>query len=77
MQFDPIPMTYAELLPILLKENLVQTGAPPRVPNKFPVWYQYDLFCAFHQGAPDHDIEHCCALKAGVQKLVQANILSL
>jgi hypothetical protein len=31
-QFDPIPMTYAELLPILIEKNLVQTRAPPPVP---------------------------------------------
>ena len=75
MQFDPIPMTYAELLPILLQENLVKTRAPPRVPNVLPIWYQPDLSCAFHQGAPDHDIEHCFSLMIEVQKLIEANIL--
>jgi len=63
MQFDPIPMTYTELLPILLQKKLVQTRAPPWVPNELPIWYQPDLSCAFHQGAPDHDIEHCFSLK--------------
>ena len=29
-------MAYAELLPALLGKNLVQTRAPPRVPEKFP-----------------------------------------
>ena len=76
MQFDPIPMTYLELLPILLKDNLVQTRVPPRVPNKLSVWYQSDLSCAFHQGAPSHDIEHCFSLKIEVQKLIEANIFS-
>jgi len=75
MQFDRIPMTYTELLPILLKENHVQTRAPPRVPNELSVWYQSDLSCAFHQGAPDHDIEHCFSLKIEVQKLIEGNIL--
>jgi len=75
MQFDPIPMTYAELLPILLQKNLVQTRVPPQVPNELPVWYQPDLSCAFHQGAPDHDGEHCRSLKIEVQKLIKANIL--
>ncbi|KEH16044.1 hypothetical protein MTR_0362s0010 [Medicago truncatula] len=60
------------LLPILLEKNLVQTRAPPRVPDKLPTWYRSDLSCAFHQGAPGHDIEHCYALKAEIQKLVQA-----
>jgi hypothetical protein len=77
MQFDPIPMTYEELLPILLMKNLVQTRAPPRAPNELPVWYQPDLSCAFHQGAPGHDIEHCFSLKIEVQKLIEANILFL
>ncbi|KEH16522.1 hypothetical protein MTR_0155s0050 [Medicago truncatula] len=63
MQFDPIPMTYAELLPILLQENLIKTRAPPRVPDTLPAWYQSNLSCAFHQGAPGHDIEHCFSLK--------------
>jgi len=76
MQFDPIPMAYAKLLPILIKENLVHTRAPPRVPNELPVWYQSDLSCAFHQGEPDHDIKHCFSLKIEVQKLIEANILS-
>ena len=75
MQFDPIPMTYAELLPILIQENLVQTRAPPRVPNVLLVWYQPDLSYAFHQGAPDHDIDYCFSLKIKVQKLIEANIL--
>jgi len=75
MQFDPIPMTYAELLPILLKENLVQTRESPHVPNELLIWYQSDLSYAFHQVAPDHDIEHCFSLKIEVQKLIEANIL--
>ena len=75
MQFDPIPMTYAKLLPFLLKKNLVQNRAPPRVPNKLPVWYRSDLSCAFHQGAPGHVIEHYFSLKIEVQKLIEANIL--
>jgi len=33
-QFDLIPMKYAELLPGLLKKNLVQTRPPPRGPKK-------------------------------------------
>ncbi|KEH17458.1 hypothetical protein MTR_0014s0410 [Medicago truncatula] len=69
--YDPIPIKYAELLPILLEKNLVQTRAPPRVPDKLPAGYRSDLSCAFHQGAPGHDIEHCYALKAEIQKLVQ------
>ncbi|KAK2401074.1 hypothetical protein QL285_050701 [Trifolium repens] len=75
-QFDTIPMTYAELFPMLIEKNLVQTRAPPKVPATLPRWYRSDHFCAFHQGAPGHDIERCFALKAEVQRLVKDNILS-
>jgi hypothetical protein len=75
-QFDPIPITYAELLPALIEKNLVQTRAPPPVPAKLPWWYKPDLSCAFHQGAPGHDVERCLVLRSEVQKLTRANILS-
>jgi hypothetical protein len=75
-QFDPIPMTYAELLPTLIEKNLVQARAPPLVPEKLPWWYKPDLSCVFHQGAPGHDVERCLVLKSEVQRLIKDNILS-
>jgi len=75
-QISPIPVKYADLLPQLLKENLVQTKAPPPVPARLPAWYRPDLFCDFHQGAPDHDIEHCHAMKNAVQNLIRTNRLT-
>jgi hypothetical protein len=69
-------MTYAELLPALIEKNLVQTRTPPPLPEKLPWWHRADHFCAFHQGAPGHDIEQCWALKYEVQKLIKANTLS-
>ncbi|KAK2455735.1 hypothetical protein QL285_003159 [Trifolium repens] len=74
--FDPIPMKYADLLPALLAKNLVQTKPPPHVPERLPAWYRTDLTCAFHHGAPGHDVEHCYALKKEVQNLLRANLLS-
>ncbi|KAK2450206.1 hypothetical protein QL285_009336 [Trifolium repens] len=74
--FDPIPMKYADLLPALLAKNLVQTKPSPPVPERLPAWYRTDFTCAFHQGAPGHDVEHCYALKKEVQNLVRANLLS-
>ncbi|GAU10369.1 hypothetical protein TSUD_420520, partial [Trifolium subterraneum] len=75
-QYDPIPMKYAELLPALLEKKLIQIRAPPRVPEILPGWYRADLSCAFHQGAPGHDTEHCFILKSEVQRLIRANVLS-
>ena len=34
--FDPIPMSYAELFPVLVQKNLVQTRSPPVVFMKLP-----------------------------------------
>ncbi|XP_058733281.1 uncharacterized protein LOC131604882 [Vicia villosa] len=45
-------MTYTELLPALINKNLVQTRAPPPVPENIPWWYKADDFCAFHQANP-------------------------
>jgi hypothetical protein len=75
IQIDPIPMTYADLFPKLLERNLVYTKAPSPVPVKLTSRYWPDLFCAFHQGAPGHDIEHCFALQKIVQKLIQKNLI--
>ena len=75
-QFEPIPMKYADLLPILIEKNLVWTKAPLPVPAKLPSGYRVDLSCAFHQGAPGHDVERCFALKKVVHKLIRANRLS-
>jgi len=74
-QIDPIPMSYADLFPKLLERNLVYTKAPLLVPTKLTSRYRPDLFCAFHQGAPGHDIEHCFALQKVVQKLIQKNLI--
>jgi len=74
--FGPIPVKYAELFSTLLRENLIQTRLPPPMPKKLSTWYKPDLFCAFHQGAPGHDIEHCFAFRTAVQELIRANTLS-
>ncbi|GAU10130.1 hypothetical protein TSUD_421320 [Trifolium subterraneum] len=74
--FDPIPMKYADLLPALLAKIFVQTRPPPPVPAVLPTWYRSDLTCAFHQGAPGHDVERCYALKKAVQELIRNKVLS-
>jgi len=75
-QFGPILVKYAELFSTLLRENLIQTRLPPSMPKKLSTWYKPDLFCAFHQGAPGHDIEQCFAFWTVVQELIRANTLS-
>lgn len=76
IHFDPIPVTYTDLYPLLISKNLVRPRQPPDVPKKLPWWYKPKASCAHHQGAPGHDLEKCCTLKTEVQKLMQAGILT-
>ena len=69
-------MKYGDLLPSFLERNLVQLRAPPAVPITPPWWYKPEARCAFHQGAPGHDIENCFALKMEVQRIINSGILS-
>lgn len=62
-KFDPIPMTYTELYPTLLQNELTKTRSPPAVLNPLPWWYKPEAHCDFHQGAPWHDLETRFSLK--------------
>jgi len=68
-------MKYAELLPTLLRGNLVQTKPPPPIPKKLPAHWRPDLCCTFYRGAQGHDVENCFPLKIEVQKLIDADVL--
>ena len=54
--YDPIPMSYTELLPALIQKKLVQTRSPPAVPSPLPWYYKAYQTRAFHQGAPGHNV---------------------
>jgi len=68
-------MKYADLFPRLLERNLIHTKTPLSVPAILPAGYRANLSCAFHQGAPGHDIEQCFALQKIVQKLIRKNLI--
>ncbi|KAI5384917.1 hypothetical protein KIW84_071778 [Lathyrus oleraceus] len=69
-------MTYTELYPSLVLKNHIQPRNPPQIPEPLPWWFKPDLHCAFHQGAPGHDIENCYPLKYEVQKLMKSGMVS-
>ncbi|XP_058752437.1 uncharacterized protein LOC131625607 [Vicia villosa] len=73
--FDPIPMTYAQLLAHLLHGDLVQlrTMGPP--PAKLPPNYDANAHCEFHSGAAGHDIEHCIGFMHKVQDLLDSKAI--
>ena len=69
-------MSYAELYPSLVLKNLIPPRNLSQIPKPLPWWYKPELRCAFHQGAPEHDIEICYPLKYEVQKLVKNGTVS-
>lgn len=77
VRFDPIPMQYSKLYPSLIQRGLVvPKGYPTPPPNPLPAWYNSAKHCEFHEGAPDHDLDNCFALKLRVQELIKSDILS-
>ncbi|XP_058745783.1 uncharacterized protein LOC131618617 [Vicia villosa] len=72
--FDPIPMTYAQVLPYLLDLKLVQLRTLA-TPAKLPANWDANARCEFHFGAPGHSIENCKALKHQVQNLLDSKAI--
>jgi len=75
VEFTPIPVSYADLLPYLL-DNAMVAITPARFPQP-PFFRGYDLnaTCAYHGGALGHSIEHCMTLKHKVQSLIDVGWL--
>ena len=72
VEFTPIPMSYANLLPYLLNNAMVDIS-PTNIPQPpFPTGYNSNVACAYHGGVPGHSIEHCMTLKLKVQSLIDA-----
>ncbi|XP_058733066.1 uncharacterized protein LOC131604652 [Vicia villosa] len=69
--FDPIPMTYAQVLPYLLDLKLVQLRTLA-TPAKLPANWDANARCEFHYGAPGHNIKNCKALKHQIQNLIDS-----
>ncbi|XP_058775661.1 uncharacterized protein LOC131649933 [Vicia villosa] len=72
--FDPIPMTYAQVLPYLLDLKLVQLRTLA-TPAKLPPNWDANARCEFHSGAPGPNIENCKALKYQVQNLLDSKAI--
>ena len=63
IEFTPIPVSYADLLPYLL-DNAMVAITPAKVPQpSFFRGYNSNATCAYHGGVPGHSIEHCMTLK--------------
>ena len=75
VEFTPIPVSYADLLPYLLDNSMVAI-TPTKVPQPpFFRKYNSNATCAYHGGSPGHSIEHCRTQKHKVQGLIDAGWL--
>ncbi|KAK8691640.1 hypothetical protein V6N13_075141 [Hibiscus sabdariffa] len=72
----PIPITYGELFPQLLKIGLVAVNYVSPLQPPYPHWYKADAHCDFHGGIPGHNIETCITFKRVVQNLINAGKLA-
>ena len=75
-QWDPIPITYTELLPKLIDSCHIEPiqARPCRPP--FPKWYNVNIRCDYHSRVPGHSIEDCTIFKSKVQNLIEEGKLS-
>ncbi|KAA0054570.1 uncharacterized protein E5676_scaffold519G00030 [Cucumis melo var. makuwa] len=73
--FDPIPMSYTEPLPQLLKSHQVAIVPQEPLQPPYPKWYDPNVKCEYHAGVVGHSIENCFPLKAKVQSLVKTGWL--
>jgi len=76
MKFTPIPMTYTELLPDLLKNSLVAVCPVKPLQPPYPRSYDENAQCGYHAGAIGHSIENCRAFKTKMQSLIDAGWLT-
>ncbi|XP_017423680.1 uncharacterized protein LOC108332894 [Vigna angularis] len=73
--FTAIPMTYTELLPDLLRRNLIKVCPTRPIRPPYPKSYDTNAKCDYHEGACGHSTEACKALKHKVQSLIDSGCL--
>ncbi|XP_052735555.1 uncharacterized protein LOC128197540 [Vigna angularis] len=73
--FTPIPMTYTELLPDLLRRNLMKICPTRPIRPPYPKNYDVNARCDYHAGTCGHSTEACKALKHKVQFLIDSGCL--
>ncbi|KAF1878157.1 hypothetical protein Lal_00022735 [Lupinus albus] len=72
--FDPIPVTYAELFAHLQTERILAPIAG-QTPNTTAPWYDPNANCDYHSGIIGHSTETCRALKHRIQDLIDSKWL--
>ena len=62
-------MSYADLLPQLLKNHHVALVPQEPLQPPYPKWYDPNANCEYHAGEVGHSTKNCFPLKAKVQSL--------
>ncbi|XP_050893707.1 uncharacterized protein LOC127100532 [Lathyrus oleraceus] len=70
--FDPIPMSYSQVLQHLLKLKLVNLRNRLAPFERLPANYNPNARCEFHSGGVGHDVENLFALKYATQNLLDS-----
>ena len=71
--YHPLPMSYTELLPILIQNyGISAIPARPRRPP-YPKKHDVSAKCEYHGGVRGHSIENCMTFKDKVQSLINAD----
>jgi len=75
MEFTPIPMSYEDLLPSLIANQMAVVSPGKIFQSPFPRWYNPNPTYAYHGGVLGHSIEQCMTFKHKVQSLIDAGWL--
>ncbi|KOM25958.1 hypothetical protein LR48_Vigan208s000100 [Vigna angularis] len=75
VNFTPIPTTYTELLPHLIKRGLVAICPMKPMQPPYPRGYDAEAKCSYHGGGVGHSTERCLAFKHKVQTLIDSGWL--
>ncbi|KAL5123994.1 hypothetical protein HKD37_02G004478 [Glycine soja] len=75
-EFTPLPMTYEDLLPSLIANQLTVITLGKIFQPPFLKWYDPNATCKYHGNTPGHSIEKFLALKYKVQHLIDVGWLT-
>lgn len=76
-KINPIPMSYRQISPYLVKDGLVELKPLRPLVAPLPQNYDPNARCDYHVGSPGHTFENCWGLKHKVQDLVESKAISL
>ncbi|MCI19647.1 gag-pol polyprotein, partial [Trifolium medium] len=61
VHFDPVPMSYGQILPYLVQKGLLELKPLRPLVPLYPPFFDVNARCDYHAGSPGHNIENCRA----------------